>query len=186
MIRVTIVQPSLAKYRIPVFRELASRSGIDLRVVYGVLKGLPNVEADGFVAVPSRLRQVAVGGSVVMFQSAHWKNASRRQTDVLVMQWSPRLLTVLPALVRARLNGVATLLWGHGYSKSERWWWAEVRNWLARWATALVFYDPRTRDEYVERGWDPQKLFVALNSVDHIEIDEARQWWQARTRGWRD
>jgi glycosyltransferase involved in cell wall biosynthesis len=179
-IRVTIVQPSLAKYRIPVFRELASRRGIQLRVEYAALTGIPNVEADGFVAVPTGLRRLNVAGQGAMFQPAHWTSASRRHTDVLVMQWSPRMLSVLPGLLRARVSGVATVLWGHGYSKSERWWWASARNWLGRRANAVVFYEPRTRDEYIRRGWDPRKLFVALNSIDHAEIDEARRWWQAR------
>jgi len=179
-IRVTIVQPSLAKYRIAVFRELASRPGIDLRVDYGSLEGLVNVAAEGFQAVPVPLRELKFAGRKLMFQGAQWSDASRRETDVLVLQWSGRYATLLPALVKARLRGVATVLWGHGYSKSGGSARLRLYRWLARFATVLLFYDPRTRDEYVRLGWDPEKLFVALNCLDHTEIVQARQWWQSR------
>jgi glycosyltransferase involved in cell wall biosynthesis len=177
-IRVTIVQPALAKYRIPVFRELASRPGLDLRVVYGSLEGLDNVAPEGFQAEPTRIRQVNLLGMRPWFQGAQWTNASHRAADVLVLQWAGRYLTVLPALLRARLSGVGTVLWGHGYSKAEHRPRQRLHKWLAHFATALLFYDPRTRDGYVQQGWDPRRLFVALNCVDHSEIVAARQWWK--------
>jgi glycosyltransferase involved in cell wall biosynthesis len=178
-IRVTIVQPALAKYRIPVFRELARRPGITLRVVYGAVANLPNAEADDFVAVPSYRWEGRIGPAA-MFHGAEWTECSRRRADVVVLRWSPRSLSLAPGLLRARMNGVATVLWGHGYSKSERQWWINSRNWLARRADALVFYDPRTREKYVRDGWDPRRLFVAINCLDHEEIVAARQWWEDR------
>ena len=176
-IRVTVIQPSLAKYRVPVFRELAARPGIDLQVVYGQNPGVPNVQADGFRAIALPRLQRKVWGSLVMFQSAEWKYCSRKYSDVVVLRWSPRSLTQFPALLRARAAGVATVLWGHGYSKSDRGWWQRVRNWLGRRASAILFYEPRTRDAYVRDGWDSDTLFVALNCLDHSDVEEARQWW---------
>jgi len=179
-IRVTVVQPALAKYRIPVFRELAKRSGIDLQVVYGALKGLPNVEADGFCAKPSPLRRVEIAGRMAMFHRAQWTYATRRHSDVLVMHWSPRYLSAVPAILRARFHGVAVVLWGHGYSKTERKWWIRIRNWIAQLADAILFYEPRTRERFVEEGWNPEKLFFALNSIDPTEIEKSRRAWQAK------
>src|SRR5262249_47057887 len=49
-IRFCLVQPAQPKYRIPVFRDLASRPGIDLRVIYAEEPGLPNAEAEGYSA----------------------------------------------------------------------------------------------------------------------------------------
>lgn len=173
----TAVHPSLAKYRIPVFRELARRPGIELRVAYGTSRGITNVSADGFQAVPCSRWEGKVAGSLLMFQWAEWAYCSPRYADVVVLRWTPRSLTLPPALLRSRLQGVATVLWGHGYSKQERSWWRGPRNWMARQGSSLVFYEPRTRDEYVRNGWDPQRLFVALNSIDHADIDQAREWW---------
>src|SRR5262245_33527113 len=55
-IRFRLVQPAQPKYRLPVFRELAARPGIDLEVIYAEEPGLPNAEADGYRArfVPQR------------------------------------------------------------------------------------------------------------------------------------
>jgi glycosyltransferase involved in cell wall biosynthesis len=177
-IRVTVIQPSLAKYRLPVFRELAHRPGIDLKVVYGVNPGIPNVAAEGFRAIPSSRWHRTIGGKLLMFQGAEWTYCSRRFSDVVVLRWSPRSLTQIPGLLRARAEGVATVLWGHGYSKQDRGWWRRARNWLAQQASAILFYEPRTREVYVREGWNPDKLYVALNTLDHTEIDAALQWWR--------
>jgi glycosyltransferase involved in cell wall biosynthesis len=177
-IRVTIVQPALAKYRIPVFRELARRPGIDLRVVFGSVKGLDNVDAEGFNAVPSHRRRVP--GIGMVYNRADWTYASHRYSDVIILQWTPRSLSLLPALTRARAAGLPRILWGHGYAKNARGRRSGVRKWLARWATAIVFYEPTTREAFIRDGWNPEKLFFALNSLDHREMDEARQCWLAR------
>jgi glycosyltransferase involved in cell wall biosynthesis len=179
-IRVTIVQPALAKYRVAVFRELARRSGIDLRVIYGAVAGLPNVVADGFEAIPSPRWQGTIAGNLLMFHGSEWKHCSRRHSDVVVLRWTPRSVTLLPALIRARANGVAAVLWGHGYSKNLHGRRDSARKRIAKRASSLVFYDPDTRDQYVRDGWNPDKLFVALNSLEHTGIVEARQWWQDR------
>jgi glycosyltransferase involved in cell wall biosynthesis len=73
---------------------------------------------------------------------------------------------------------VATVLWGHGYSKQDRGWWRRARRWLAQQGSAILFYEPRTRDAYLREGWSPDKLFVALNTLDNTEIDAALQWWR--------
>jgi len=179
-IRVTFVHPALAKYRIPVFRELARRPGLKVRVVYGEVKGVPNVVPEGFDALALPRWEGRIVRQLVMFQRAEWTYCSPRYSDVVVLRWTPRSITLLPALLRARATSVATVLWGHGYSKSERAWWCAARKWLAKQATALVFYEPRTRDAFVSEGNSPDKSFVALNSLDNREIDEARQWWLSR------
>lgn len=176
-LRVTIVQPALPKYRVPVFRELANRPGIDLRIVYGTVEGLANVAADRFQAIPSKRREWKLGGVSLMWHGAEWKFSSPQRSDVIVLRWAGRSVSLFAALLRARLCGVPVVLWGHGYSKKEKRWWANVRNWMASLATALVFYEPRTRDNFVSNGWDPCRLFVALNAIDESDIEAARVWW---------
>ena len=108
MIRVAVVQPSLAKYRIPVFRELASRPGIDLAVHYGKAEGIPNVAPEGFRAVEAPIR--AAGGA--KWQQAQVALASRGECDVLVLGWDLHYASLVPALLRARAQRVGTVLWG--------------------------------------------------------------------------
>ena len=56
-IRLVVQEPCLAKHRAPVYRELASRPEIELRLVYGELPNLPNVEPEGF---PGELTPVKI------------------------------------------------------------------------------------------------------------------------------
>ncbi len=179
-LRVTVVQPSLAKYRVPVFQELARRPGIELRVAYGAVQRLPNVNPDGFEAIPVKAWEGRVGGALLTVQPSEWTSCSRRRADVVVLRWSPRSATLFPALLRARAAGLPVVVWGHGYSKDPRGKRYGTRVWLAKWASAIVFYEPLTREAYIRDGWNPEKLFVALNSLDHSEIESARGWWQER------
>jgi len=179
-IRVTIVQPALAKYRIPVFRELSHRPGIDLRVVYGSVKELENVDAEGFEAIPTHRWQPSLFGQGLVFNRADWTYATRRLSDVIIFQWTPRSLSLVPAMLRARAGGVPRILWGHGYAKDEKSRRRGARKWLTRFASALLFYEPTTRDAYVQDGWDSAKAFVALNGLDNAPMDEARRCWLER------
>jgi glycosyltransferase involved in cell wall biosynthesis len=180
LIRVTLVHPSLTDYRVPVFRELASRPGLAVRVVYGLSKDIPNSSPEGFRADPSFRWEGSFGGQLIMAHGAEWTYCSPKYSDVVVLRWTPRSLTLLPALLRARHNGVATVLWGHGYSKRERHWWRGMRNWLAQQCSAVVFYDRQTREACVRDGWDPDRLFVALNCICPDKIKLACQSWRER------
>ncbi|TWT73748.1 GDP-mannose-dependent alpha-(1-6)-phosphatidylinositol monomannoside mannosyltransferase [Posidoniimonas polymericola] len=176
-IRVTIVQPALAKYRIPVFRELAARPGIELKVVYGVTPGLDNVEADGFRAEPAGLKTTRLLGSKALVYPAQFWSASRQDCDVLMLTWTPRYVLLLPSIFRAKLAGVGVVLWGHGLSKSDRPFWKRARDFLARRADCLLFYDRATAQGYLDEGWSPQRISVASNAIDHAAIDRARDQW---------
>lgn len=178
-IRLVIQQPSLAKYRVPVYRELSRRNGIQLRVYYGARDDLPNVDADGFEAHPVPCWERSVGGRPVYWHRAQWDFATRRHADVLMLTWNVRYSSLVPALLRARAKGVPTILWGHGYSKRERAWRAKIRSKVANLATSLLFYGRHTAQDYIDQGWDPRRIFVAPNCLDQTPIQEARTSWLA-------
>ena len=178
-IRLVIQQPSLAKYRISVFRELAHREGIDLKVVYGSRQGVPNVAADGFPAESVVLRQWSVMQHAFFWHRAQWDYAARSAADVLMLTWNTRYASLVPALLCARRHGIATILWGQGYSKHESSWRAEARARVARLATALLFYNRTAAEAYRAAGWDARQIFVALNSLDQAPIEAAREAWRA-------
>ena len=178
MTRVTIIQPSLAKYRVPVYRELAKRPGIDLQVIYGMSEGIPNVEPSGFSAKFSPLRVAQTNTGHILWHNAQFDFATRKHCDVLILSWDVHYASLLPALARARANGVATILWGHGYSKTERPWRAWLRQVPARFADVLLFYSQGPARTYVERyGWDQNRVVVASNALDQTAIKAARSEW---------
>jgi glycosyltransferase involved in cell wall biosynthesis len=80
-------------------------------------------------------------------------------------------------MLKARTAGLPVVLWGHGYSKGADNRRRGSRRKIARYADALVFYDPTTRDAYAADGWAAEKLFVAINSLDNSDIEVARQEW---------
>lgn len=179
-LRVVIQQPSLAKYRVPVYRALAAEPGVDLTVVYGEDPGIPNVKPDGFAARFEPHRHIRVlGRTVFEWSGAQLKYADASRADVLVMVWNTRWLSLPLALRKARRNGVRTVVWGHGYSKNEAPWRATLRRRVANMADAVLFYSQSVADRYVAEGFPADKVFVAPNSLDQAPIQAAKQAWEA-------
>lgn len=178
--RVVIQQPALAKYRVPVFRELARRPGIDLLVAYGNEKGINNVDPDGFEGVMIPIHDFKVLGTPLRWHAAHYQFVTPRRADVMVLSWSTRYLTLVPSLVRARWNGVGTVLWGHGYSKSETRLRENSRGAVADFADSVLFYNHGSAQRFIDRGYSsPERVFVALNTLDITAINAAKKVWQA-------
>lgn len=178
-LRVALIQPSLPKYRVPVFRELANRPGIDLHVYYGTVPGLPNAQPDGFAATPARTRilNIPFGGAEI--HSPPPGVISRNSCDVAVFGWNLRFLNVPLALVKARLLRIPTVVWGHGYSKHERPFKQKLRIAMVRLADTAVLYNYTVGDELVRAGLPRQRVFVAQNTVDQTPIQAARERWLA-------
>lgn len=177
-VRVVLQQPALVRYRVPVFRELASRPGIELKVEYAEYPGLPNVKPEGFAGEFVPLRQFFVAGQELTWHSAQWRNATRRKADVLILSWSSRYISLIPTLLRAKLAGVKTVVWGHGVSKRESRLSFAFRAGLAKLATCVVFYNHTNAGRFVEQGFDRSRVFVALNCLDQTGIRQAKAAWQ--------
>jgi len=181
-LRVVVQQPALPRYRIPVFRELAAREGIGLRVVYGSQSELENVGSEGFEAERAAATRGLVGG--LGWSGAQVRLAGERGIDTLVLEWNARLLSLPIALVRARLRGIRTVVWGHGYSKREGRARAWIRRWIGRMADGAMFYDARTAERYVEvYGFARERVFVAANALDQGPIRAAREACLADAEG---
>jgi glycosyltransferase involved in cell wall biosynthesis len=177
-IRVAIQQPALPAYRVPVFRELASRPGLDPTLHYAEQPNLANAEPDGFNAV--RIDQRTLLGGRFILVPRLWSLASRKHAEVLVASWNTRSLLLPPALLRARRAGVGTVLWGHGFSKSEGAGRRGLRDRLALMADAVAFYNHAAAEAFKARNPSHHGVFVAINSLDQTAIQHAREDWLAR------
>lgn len=172
-LRVVVQQPALPAYRIPVFRALAARPGIDLSVYYAADTHIDNVEADGFRAERTPQPRELPGG--MSWSGAQWRLAGTKP-DVLVLEWNVRRLSLIPSILRARLGGARVVVWGHGYSKREAGWKAALRRFAARRAHAALFYNHTVANRHIEKhGFDPRRTYVALNSLDQAPIREASE-----------
>lgn len=179
-IRVILQQPALPQYRVPVFRELAKRPGIDLTVLYGDVPGLANAEPDGFRAFHSPAREFGSGRMQLVWHAEQRRYADPAHADVLCMAWNLHYASLVPALVKAKALGVPTILWGHGYSKREGRLRARLRNRAGYLATALLFYNHTVARSMIETGVPADRVFVAINSLDQSPIQVARQSWLNR------
>ena len=183
-IRVSIVQPALPAYRVPVFRELASREGIESTLHYAEQPNLSNAAPEGFRAQTVRRRSVRVKGQAFFVEPYLWSLAMPKASDVLVAGWNTRSLLLGPALGRAKRKGVGTVVWGHGFSKRESPRRLKMRDAMACKADAVVFYNNAGADAF--RARNPEYLasgggvFVAINSLDQQEIQAARTEWLGR------
>lgn len=175
--RVVLQQFALPKYRLPVFQALARRPGIDFTLVYSEYPGLPNVAPEGLHARIERARFFSLLRQEFWWHSGQWRGASRKNADVLILSWSTRYLSLVPSLLRARLAGVRTILWGHGFSKRPSWLRYKLMTAVTRLADAVVFYNRTNANRFLDRGYNPQRVFVALNSLDQAAIQIARAHW---------
>lgn len=179
-IRLLVVQPTLAQYRLAVFREMARRDGIRFRLVYASTPHLKNVTPEGFEAAFEPMRIVRVGSHPAYWQPAQFRLASPRHADVLMLNWDAHYLSLYPALARARVEGVGTVLWGHGYSRHRARWRVGPRQTLGRLADAVALYNQAGADRLIDAGFDPARVFVAPNSIDQAPIEASTQHWRTR------
>ncbi|MDA8959596.1 glycosyltransferase [bacterium] len=172
VLRVNLVYQALPAYRVPVWEALASRPDIDLTVHHARSSDLPSTQPEGFKTVQLDV-ETSVRKRCVVYPSL-LNLASRSDSDVLIAPWNLRSVLLAPAMLKARLSGVGTVLWGHGYSKREKRSKAWLRDSLGQLADSLVFYDARTADIFQARNPAFRGAFVAPNTLDLDAIEAAR------------
>lgn len=178
-IRVCLFQPALPKYRIPVFRELASRPGISFHLFYSSDEPVKNVAPDGFQGTPIASR-VLLKKPRLLWRQAQIDGIDPSRFDVVMSGWNTRYLSLVPCLLLARKRGIPTILWGHGYSKSETFSRRFLRDSIGNLATAILFYNSSARNRFISRHHNGHRVFVAPNSLDQRELKAARDSWIAR------
>ena len=171
-IRVTFVEPSLALYRVPFFRALAREADIALQLRYAE-SGRANAAPDGFAASFAPRKTIRVLGHPIYWQQAQLDAVNPDEADVVSFDWDVHYASLVPALIRAKRRGVATVLWGHGTSKNDGSWKAWPRQALARLADVIVTYAEPARQNLVAEGWPADRVFCAPNAIDQAPVQAA-------------
>lgn len=179
-IRVRIQQPALPAYRVPVFAELARRPGLSVEVLFPTRAKLPNVQAQGFKATQVRERRLLRWPREIRWVPAQFMAADPAHADVAVLEYNSGVPSLVPAIRKARRRGVGVVVWGHGYSVRDSGHSRRLRNWIGRQADAVLLYHHQARERMIDDGFDPDRLFVALNALDQAPIQAAREHWLAR------
>lgn len=178
-IRVLIQQPALPKYRVSLFRELGCREDIDFTLLYGKTSNLANAGHDGFRAsfIPAFGRRVL--NLFVGWHSAHFQCVNPKYSDVAVLCWDIQYISVIPAIIMGRLRKVSVILWGHGYSKNEKFWRRSIRTFVGKRADAVILYNYSAAKHLLETGWDKKSVYVAVNALDQSFISQEQKKWDA-------
>jgi glycosyltransferase involved in cell wall biosynthesis len=175
--KIAIQQPSLPKYRIPVFSQLNSDHALDVTLFYGSQADLPNMKATGFKAERTNSLRLKLPGLGELFLDwTQLKICGDRSWDAIVLTWNTRYLTLIPSLLRAKFNGIPVILWGHGYSKKRGFLRDFIRRTVSRLAKAVLFYDPVSMKAFSNPG-NNHTCFVAPNAIDQRPILEQRDAW---------
>ncbi len=175
-VRVVFHQPGLASYRVPIFRELAQRPGIDFTLIHNEDARVKLAPADGFRAKQTR---IVIRKNGLQFDWPSFSSAKRHDLDVLCLSWNAWNLLLLPTLWRAHRRGIGTIVWGHGLGNNRVPLWRQgIRLWLGRVADVALLYSQPVADRLIaEAGFDPSRTVVAANSLDSDAAVAARQQW---------
>lgn len=181
-IRTIICEPALARYRLPAWRELASRPAISLHLEYSSDGHVPNVDPVGIDGHFTPARKVFQRPE--LFWHAGYLAALDRTppADVVILNWNVRFLENPLCILKARRNKMGVVFFGHGVSKNETAARRNIRNALGRRADCILVYSESGRRALINDGFSPERVFVAPNSIDQTEIQAARRDWLARPR----
>ena len=177
-LRVAIVQPVLPTYRVPFFDLLARNTGIKLSILCdmhptGSLKSA--APTDQFCAEHHPARDIGAFCSHPAFLTA----VSDARFDVAILGWNLRMLQLVPSLLRARAGGRPTLLWGHGFSRSERAITRTMRNSLVGLSNGVILYSNAAKQKLQSNGIAASKIWVAQNAIDQSSVIAATASWTA-------
>lgn len=181
-IKVLIVEHSLPFYHVPAWIEVSRHPDIDLTIAYGrgfftgqdggVPEGsLDAVEAIKKVVEPSIIKGVA--GKHILWHGAAVKELSANTYDVVIQQFETKMLSLWKIRNIQKQRKQHFILWGIGESLKPTPFLDVFRRFLARTASAMVFYADKNRERYAEMGLKREKLFVARNLIDIKPIQEA-------------
>lgn len=174
-------QPVLAEYRIPFFRSLAELDDIqDVSVIHGESPNIKNAPADGFFAklAPEKF---PLGGRLV-WSSTQLKYATKKHCDVLIFSCNIRYATLIPGILRAKMNGVKVILWGHHASKRKSRFGNLIRDRvLFPLADSIVCYGLSAAKRIAAETPYKDKTFAALNSIDQAPVQMAAANWKDKS-----
>jgi glycosyltransferase involved in cell wall biosynthesis len=170
MKRVSIVQPILATYRLPVYLELSRHCRVDLlfspagpRLGYGSIipTGTPNIR---YFEIPTLK---PFGDQVGMIQWGLVRYIIQEKPDAVLIFANPRYLSFWTTVVWARLCSIPVYAHGHGLYKKSRIgvFYRFMTNIMLRLVTSYIAYAPFVRASFVARGFSGKKVCVAHNSM---------------------
>ena len=193
--RVAVVYHFFAHYREPILRLLCQQSSPNPEYVM-VSDTKPNITIKtidpGKAEIPVEkgglrwqfVRNRWMGGERVLWQTGLIRLALSRKYDTIIFLGMSQFASTWVSAILARLTGKKVLFWTHGFYGNEGWLKMWFRKRFYKLAHCMCLYGNWARKICIEKGFDPEKLYVVFNSLDYdaqvrmhdrIDPDRCRQ-----------
>lgn len=157
-------------YRVRLFEMLNDVTGNEYVVFHGdPPRGVGHQAVAGpfrFPNVRVNNREIAIARSSVIYQPV-LRAVLRGGFDALIVGHEIKFVASMMLFAWFKATGRPALLWGHGLHRPNALWPARASSrLLARAADAYLAYTPKGRDQLAAAGVDPDRIFVARNTLD--------------------
>ena len=177
--RVAIVYPFLAHYRGPIFRILSEQEAPapEYTAFSAPTSNIPSIE----VVDPNLANIEPKKGGIrwqfvhnffagpLLYQTGIVRLALSRKFDTIIYLGNVYFISTWLGAILARLTGKRVLMWTHGFIREEH----GITGWLRKrfyaLAHGLLLYGNRAAHLCKNMGFDPDRLYVILNSLDYNE-----------------
>lgn len=177
-IRVDIIQPRIAEYRVPLYYGLLEdpRFDIGIQASESYLGNKSSQGLSGAFDLDHPI--IKIPSTTFTWQKNLRPLKVRQKGDVLVVCGDIHQLSNLPVIFNAKRKGIGVLWWGHHRSAGARDARVNLRLMITRWLSDCVLcYTLEGADYLRRRGFDANRVFAAGNTIDSREIDRAVNLW---------
>lgn len=175
---VTLIQPYVPRYRVPLFDSLSAelaKSGIELTVLAGRPSGAQAERRDDSQSHPW-LRQSPVHLAGRRAGRAHWSRSRAlwKKDDLVVALAQATRLDTWQVLFR-RNSGRSSAIWGHidAYVTERSWLRSALMSVMVRRAGHTFAYTPSGAKRAIELGARRDRVSAFMNTVDTAELSAA-------------
>lgn len=182
--KIIIIQPALPAYRLDFFERLASKIGEEFKLYYsssnlGILTDSP----------PTHNWAIKIGAIKSLIPGLTWQEGAIstpiKRGDIIIIPGDARCLSNLILLVRARLIGAKTVLWGQLWSATSKRYRFILRVLLMRLANSLLFYTDIEATTYRQKysKYDNRIITSLNNGINADKIISLREKYDTKNRG---
>jgi len=168
-----LFQRFLTYYQLPIFKKLNEVLGDSLVLIHGQSSNESyffNVSEETLSFKTLQVKNTWFKGDTAVWQNFWGPFKGCKQADAVIMEHSPRILSLLPLYFYCKFKKTPFILWGHGGSRKRSV--SEslnvkdiIHRWMIRKADAYICYTDGIKDE-LSKITKSEKLFVARNTLD--------------------
>jgi len=174
--KVAIIYPYIAHYRLPVFLELTRTKDIDYSIIADLESNLSIKTIDPKLAnIPvakGGLRMLAVSNKWFLKGRGLWQKGllsrlSENNYDVLIFLGNTYYLSTWFGILYSKLKGKKVYLWTHGVTSDEVGFKWTFRKFFYNLSDGLLLYGHKAKKIMIKNGFLEKKLHVIYNSLDY-------------------